>query len=177
MGLYYLQSRYYNPTMGRFLNADALISTGQGALGNNMFAYCRNNPVSRKDVTGTVDLQVFLDDGSDGDVDCSPIDPDDVCAGGGNTAQTNSGSNTNAGIAGVLNGYTSHGMHQATTRNGVGVKPSAILDTLRNPIKVENRIDSMGRISVVYTGSSSVVVLNQGGFLITCWAKSRVAWR
>ena len=71
--------------MGRFLNADALISTGQGVLGNNMFAYCRNNPVSRKDVTGTVDLQVFLDDGSDGDVDCFPIDPDDVCAGGWGT--------------------------------------------------------------------------------------------
>ena len=50
-----------------------------------MFAYCRNNPVSRKDVTGTVDLQVFLDDGSDGDVDCFPIDPDDVCAGGWGT--------------------------------------------------------------------------------------------
>ena len=52
MGLYYLQSRYYNPTMGRFLNADALVSTGQGVLGNNMFAYCRNNPVSYCDPTG-----------------------------------------------------------------------------------------------------------------------------
>jgi hypothetical protein len=28
--LYYLQSRYYNPTWGRFINADALVSTGQG---------------------------------------------------------------------------------------------------------------------------------------------------
>ena len=34
MGLYYLQSRYYNPTLGRFLNADALVSTGQGVLPN-----------------------------------------------------------------------------------------------------------------------------------------------
>ena len=38
-GLYYLQSRYYNPEWGRFINADAYISTGQGLIGNNMFAY------------------------------------------------------------------------------------------------------------------------------------------
>ena len=54
-GLYYLQSRYYNPQRGRFINADSYISTGQGILGNNMFAYCRNNPVIRKDTSGTDD--------------------------------------------------------------------------------------------------------------------------
>ena len=48
-GLYYLQSRYYNPETSRFINADILVSTGQGLLGNNMFAYCGNNPVSRID--------------------------------------------------------------------------------------------------------------------------------
>ena len=56
--MYYLQSRYYNPTWGRFLNADTLVSTGQGLLGNNMFAYCRNNPVVRKDRSGTADIQI-----------------------------------------------------------------------------------------------------------------------
>ena len=50
--LYYLQSRYYNPDTGRFLNADAFTSTGQGFTGNNMFAYCGNNPVARKDDGG-----------------------------------------------------------------------------------------------------------------------------
>ena len=47
-----MQSRYYNPEVGRFLNADAYASTGQGILGNNMFAYCGNNPVIRIDVSG-----------------------------------------------------------------------------------------------------------------------------
>ena len=53
---YYLQSRYYDPEVGRFINADVMISTGQGLLGNNMFAYCRNNPVYRKDTAGTWDV-------------------------------------------------------------------------------------------------------------------------
>lgn len=51
-GLYYLQSRYYNPEIGRFINADSLVSTDQGILGYNMFAYCGNNPVSRSDESG-----------------------------------------------------------------------------------------------------------------------------
>ena len=51
-GLYYLQSRYYNPAWGRFINADAYASTGQGIIGNNMFAYCGNNPVICADYCG-----------------------------------------------------------------------------------------------------------------------------
>ncbi len=51
-GFYYLQSRYYDPETRRFLNADGYVSTGQGVLGYNMFAYCGNNPVNRADPTG-----------------------------------------------------------------------------------------------------------------------------
>ena len=51
-GFYYLQSRYYDPVVGRFLNADAFVSTGQGIIGNNMFAYCLNNPVMYIDSIG-----------------------------------------------------------------------------------------------------------------------------
>ena len=51
-GFYYLQSRYYDPIVKRFLNADSYASTGQGFLGFNMFAYCGNNPVKNTDPTG-----------------------------------------------------------------------------------------------------------------------------
>jgi len=51
-GLYYLQSRYYDPVTCRFINADAYMSTGQGITGNNMFAYCNNNPVNYSDPAG-----------------------------------------------------------------------------------------------------------------------------
>lgn len=50
--LYYLQSRYYTPAMGRFICSDVAVSTGQGLLGNNAFAYCGNNPVHRNDCEG-----------------------------------------------------------------------------------------------------------------------------
>ena len=52
-GFYYLTSRYYNPVWGRFINADGYASTGQGFTGDNMFAYCNDNPVNYKDSEGT----------------------------------------------------------------------------------------------------------------------------
>ena len=52
--LYYLRSRYYNPAIGRFINADGYVATGQGILGNNMFAYCLNNPVVNLDRDGQI---------------------------------------------------------------------------------------------------------------------------
>jgi RHS repeat-associated protein len=51
-GLYYLQSRYYDPVMGRFLNADAIVSSGTSIIGTNMFAYCQNNCVNMVDSSG-----------------------------------------------------------------------------------------------------------------------------
>ena len=54
IGMYYLQSRYYNPQVGRFINADGYVSTGQDVTGYNMFAYCGNNPVNRVDQSGTL---------------------------------------------------------------------------------------------------------------------------
>ena len=51
-GFYYLQSRYYNPEVGRFISSDVLLSTGQGVIGHNAYAYCGNNPVVRADHGG-----------------------------------------------------------------------------------------------------------------------------
>lgn len=56
-GFYYLQSRYYDPNIGRFLNADdpimlipdnSLLSLDTG----NLYQYCGNNPVNRQDKSG-----------------------------------------------------------------------------------------------------------------------------
>ena len=53
-GLYYLKSRYYDPELARFINADDYVSSGQGILGCNMFAYCLNSPVVHADYTGNI---------------------------------------------------------------------------------------------------------------------------
>ncbi len=57
-GLYYLGSRYYDPQVKRFINADgAALATinpySDGLTDKNYFAYCDNDPVSRKDDVGT----------------------------------------------------------------------------------------------------------------------------
>ena len=49
---YYLQSRYYNPESGRFINADGMLSASSSVLGTNMFAYTENNPVMSTDPDG-----------------------------------------------------------------------------------------------------------------------------
>ena len=68
-GFYYLQSRYYDPTTGRFISADVLLSTGQGVLGHNCYAYCLDNPVNLQDNCGSAanwTVSVNMSDGSGG---------------------------------------------------------------------------------------------------------------
>jgi len=86
-GLYYLQSRYYDPELGRFLNADAFASTGQGILGNNMFVYCLNHPTCRKDILGNTSVEIFDSNGN------GLSDDEEFAGSGGNGG--NNGTNGN----------------------------------------------------------------------------------
>lgn len=61
-GFYYLQSRYYDPSIGRFINADTIDVLGVSPTGltdKNLFSYCDNNPVTRKDIQGNAWETVF----------------------------------------------------------------------------------------------------------------------
>ena len=62
-GLYYLQSRYYNPTIGRFINADdpGYLGADGTVISYNLFAYCGNNPVMGYDPGGMLDWGVIID--------------------------------------------------------------------------------------------------------------------
>lgn len=52
-GFYYLNSRYYDPEVGRFLNADKVVSgVGGKILGYNVYVYCNNNPIVFVDSVG-----------------------------------------------------------------------------------------------------------------------------
>ena len=53
--LYYNQSRFYNPSIARFITADTtgvLTASLKSLTEKNLFAYCDNNPVMRKDIDG-----------------------------------------------------------------------------------------------------------------------------
>ena len=51
-GFYYVSSRYYDPEIGRFINADSQLNAKDGILGYNLFAYCNNNPIMYSDPSG-----------------------------------------------------------------------------------------------------------------------------
>ena len=61
-GYYYLQSRYYDPTIGRFLNADEafVLMLPNNGLNKNVFQYCDNNPINNADPSGywTINISV-----------------------------------------------------------------------------------------------------------------------
>lgn len=51
-GLYYLNSRYYDPETYRFLNADGILGANQDVISYNLFAYCSNDPINFCDELG-----------------------------------------------------------------------------------------------------------------------------
>jgi RHS repeat-associated protein len=66
-GLYYLQSRYYNPEWGRFINNDSIAGSVGELLGHNIFAYCKNSPVNSSDPSGFRETRGAIN--PDGDYD------------------------------------------------------------------------------------------------------------
>jgi RHS repeat-associated protein len=78
------------------------------------------------------------------------------------------------GVAGVIKGYTQHGLEQAIARDaGRGVSPSAILDAVRSPLSENAQAD--GRIQ--YVGKGAVVVVNSEGRIVTTYPRNSAGVR
>ena len=60
-GLYYLQSRYYDPTTCRFINADSTkhLIIQNSLFYSNLYSYCDNNPLSYVDANGECLSTIF----------------------------------------------------------------------------------------------------------------------
>jgi RHS repeat-associated protein len=70
-------------------------------------------------------------------------------------------------------GYTKHGVNSAINHNGVGVTPKAILDALKNPLKVVKKPEGVTKV----IGKDAIVVLNEAWQIITTWARNSSSWR
>jgi hypothetical protein len=63
-----------------------------------------------------------------------------------------------------VDAITKHGIDQIITR---GVSPSAVLDAIRNPIKIRPR----SNMTTQYVGNGATVVINSYGGLVTVWPR------
>ena len=67
MGLYYYNARYYDPTIGRFISGDSLVSKPFNPQDLNRYSYCLNNPMKYTDPTGHDEIIAVGGVNSDGD--------------------------------------------------------------------------------------------------------------
>lgn len=60
--LYYMRARYYNPVAKRFLSPDTLLGDVSNPQSQNLYVYCKGNPVLRVDPSGNSDIVGFIED-------------------------------------------------------------------------------------------------------------------
>ena len=188
--MYYLQSRYYNPAVGRFLNADVVYDLDAGLEGYNLFLYCANDPVGRIDISGTdsekvEDLDLADDEicqeGAGGLGYSSPVTGSQTVANGqssGNGQPINSGYTAPPGGGGVSSTYEvgnqtvtfGHGGRHldGTELSTTQVEPMIANDVVNaNPIQGQhyNGNLSIGGIPFQYTAyRRSATLINVGTY-------------
>jgi RHS repeat-associated protein len=53
-GLYYLESRYYSSSWGRYISSDTVVEDTGNPITNSLYAYCLNNPINLEDPHGYI---------------------------------------------------------------------------------------------------------------------------
>ena len=124
-GYYYLQSRYYNPQIGRFISADGLVGETGNLLTQNMYAYSFNNPVMYSDPSGKFAISALIIGVVVG-----------MIIGAGTSVVTQAASNdwdfTNINYGLVINDAIFGGISGALAVSGLGMLGSAFTGGLLN---------------------------------------------
>ncbi|HAX02803.1 MAG: hypothetical protein A2Y45_05175 [Tenericutes bacterium GWC2_34_14] len=60
INLYYLNSRYYDPEIGRFISSDGILGQKGNIQSTNMFNYCANNPIIYFDPDGDFPILIIV---------------------------------------------------------------------------------------------------------------------
>jgi RHS repeat-associated protein len=161
IGLVYFGTRWYNPIIGRWLTPDPA-----GMIdGPNLYVYLNNNPVNLVDPWGLckeekIEEEIGLVEDYFG-IDLLVL---------GIIAAIEPTPAGEVALVGRITGYTKHGIDQAIGREGKGVAVKAILDAVRNPVKVIQQ--SGGKIK--YIGRQATVIVNKVGKIITTWGQPRL---
>ena len=150
-GLYYLNSRYYDSKIARFLSEDTYTGDPNDPLSLNLYTYCINNPIMYTDPTGHYYYagdDLIIEHG-DSTVDCSGGNA--YVYGNSNVTLTGNTSSVNVMSEGATATITNGGSSgNVSTSNGSNV-------TLNNS----------GTIGSISTGASGNTTINNAGFIGT----------
>ena len=163
-GWYYLQSRYYDPIVKRFLIADSYGSTGQGFLGCNMFAYCQNNPINYSDPTGQ--RPWWEHNYGNGVVGYTDATSNGVATNGSNTSYGSFGNSviayTDTASNGVAASANNSGKPSTTYSNQSGTVSFGLTGSIGCGVIVTGSVglavDSFGNVALILSGGGG------GGF-------------
>ena len=169
-GLVRFGYRDYDPEIGRWTAKDPIGFAGGDV---DLMGYVQNDPVNWIDPTGESFVVSSFPANWDGNLDEPGLygDMDDLFLFAAIIAAALEP--TPVGemcVAGRITGYTWHGLNQAISREGRGVAVKAILDAVRNPVKVVQQSGGVKK----YIGKEATVVVNSIGRIITTWGKSRL---
>jgi uncharacterized protein RhaS with RHS repeats len=181
-------ARVYDPYTGTFTQPDPI----QGG-GANAYGYTDGDPVNETDVDG--DWPCTNSSGQLADVFTNILGAAIGCRDASNiddtvarpiVATVSLGVITDGAFDGPfepgeapdsISGFTRHGMNDAIDREGVGVSEEAMHDAVKNPTRApELQAHSEGP-TYKFTGKNAVVVLNNGGKVVSTWSRNSAAWR
>ena len=158
-GLYYLNSRMYDPKIARFMQEDTFSGYADDPLSLNLYTYCANNPIIYADPSGH---KYYVDENGVGHVS-------DI------TITSNTGLNPrliydNVIISGqnvIVSGLANAGIVNINSNSKTTFNNSSTVNTFNIGSNANTTINNneKGKIDKIKTGTNSVTVINNGGYI------------